>query len=160
MLHSRPPDAFLARLFHIRLACHPTCEEIYWHRIDATAHCADSPVPFEPRSGRGDKTVPYWSARYCYTPLDQVCDVETETEHGDLMEDDAVLATIDHLARLGNLPRTASTANTKHQAPRPAPANAVRQLAIDEGRGKAAPDDPRRRDPAIWRRLLLELGFD
>jgi hypothetical protein len=92
------PAAVASRVYHMRSDIHggPAGQmslELSWRQVNGAAYSADQGDPVqtnETQGGRGDGTVPFWSARLASTPDERVFDVYG-VKHGGAAEHPAML---------------------------------------------------------------------
>lgn len=156
-LHRRLPDAFLSRLFHIRVPSYETCCELRWQTVDGSAYSPGMPVPLAVRTGPGDGVVPYWSARYCFSPGTQVWDVDARTDHTFLMEDEAVLGGLHHIATTRSLPSREGRNTAPSRRPEMAAREYAQRVFTRAGEGRIAPGARVLRRRSLWRRVFCDI---
>jgi hypothetical protein len=98
---SRLPKPVLDRIFHIRSQSEKTWIEQFWQPIDGSKFNPDKKSPLSGVDGRGDGTVPFWSARLAQTPPSQVYAVKNKVEHQEMLEHSEVLQAIRRIIETG-----------------------------------------------------------
>ncbi|MCP4627083.1 MAG: hypothetical protein GY850_26780 [bacterium] len=98
------PKPVLERIFHIRSQSEKTWIEQFWQPIDGSKFNPDKKSPLSGIDGRGDGTVPFWSARLAHTPPARVYDVKNKVEHQELLEHSEVLQAVRRIIDTGNIP--------------------------------------------------------
>jgi pimeloyl-ACP methyl ester carboxylesterase len=158
-IHQRLPEEFSSRLFHIRVPGYETCCEIQWRAGDDPRDRPSMPLPFAvTRVGMGDGVVPYWSARYCYTPKTQVWDINAQTDHAFLMEDRAVLAAIQCIATQGAVhPDAARGGTDRGQEPQKVDRARLQGVLSAVGQGTIGEVDPILKNRSLWRRFFGDI---
>jgi hypothetical protein len=144
------PEPVCARFYNMRSRLDQgTPTALSWRRIDRGFDPANDPNPIQPRSteGGGDGTVPGWAAWHAYTPDAQRIELAVARDHVDLAEHSEVLAIVQR-------PHEDALYG---EAPAPATPGEVEDFVRDVRAGRATRDDPRARDPAIWRGIYREL---
>ncbi len=156
--HRRLPDEFRSRLFHIRVSGYATCCEIQWRAGDCFGDRHDVPMPYAvTRVGMGDGVVPYWSARYCYTPRTQVWDIDAQTDHTFLMEDRAVLAAIEWIATQGTVRPDAARGMGRGHEPQKVGRARLQGVLSAVGQGTIGEGDPILKNRSLWRRFFSDI---
>lgn len=105
------PPAYTSRIFHIRSDIfgreHGRNLEIRWKAVNGATYGASEGDPISDNTtvgGRGDGTVPLWSAALADTPDDQVFDIRG-VKHGGAAEHKCSLYILDRLMRGEPVPR-------------------------------------------------------
>jgi hypothetical protein len=157
------PEPVCARFYNMRSRLDQgTPTALSWRRIDRGFDPANDPNPIQPRSteGGGDGTVPGWAAWHAYTPDAQRIELAVARDHVDLAEHSEVLAIVQGLVEEDRVPARAERPHEDAlygEAPAPATPGEVEDFVRDVRAGRATRDDPRARDPAIWRGIYREL---
>lgn len=155
------PAPVQSRLYNIRSRLDgETPTRLAWRWIDSSFDPDSDPSPIIAAStaGGGDGTVPGWSAWLADAPAANRIELQTAAVHMELMEHVEVLGIAQGLIEQGQVPAVRETGNELFGGtPATASAADVEQLMRDVHDSRAARNDPRIQDPAIWRGLMQEL---
>ena len=146
------PAALRDRIFHLRAGSNEKTDvALRWRRTGADFN-PETDVAFDAIKGRGDGTVPEWSARLAEVPDERVLDLKQANNHPMLLRHAETLNAISEIVEQG---RVAAPVETIPDAPSHAPnmAHSVETLrGIREQR--ILRGDLRLRDPRLWETLI------
>lgn len=158
------PGPVAERVFHIRSGLNTTtATELKWDPVAGASYDpASAPSPLIAVAGKGDGTVPFWSARLAQIPDAQVYNLAQASDHGGLAEHAETLSVVRKLVESGTLPKPAAVAVAAAAIPAamlgtPKASRAKTSKWIADARvGKIKKGDARASDPEVWRRILEE----
>ena len=158
------PKAVADRVFHIRTGLNTkTATKLKWDPVVGAAYDPASALsPLTAVAGKGDGTVPFWSARLAQIPKEQIYDLKQASDHGGLAEHAETLSVVRKLVATGTMPKPAAVAKAVDALPAatlgtPKASRIKTQEFIDGVRDRTiTKGDPLANDPEVWRRILEE----
>ena len=109
------------------------------------------------QKGAGDGTVPAWSAKLTWLDDSRVYNTRYAAEHSSLPDHREVHLVIQRIITSGDLPKRVRKRTADHNLfGRPASKQRVDQFFVDVAAGSADQTDKRFKDPAIWRRVMMD----
>ena len=109
------------------------------------------------QKGAGDGTVPAWSAKLTWLDNSQVYNTRYAAEHSSLPDHREVHLVIQKIISAGKIPQRVRKRTADHNLfGRPASKRRVDQFFVDVAAGAADQTDKRFKDPAIWRRVMMD----
>ena len=108
-------------------------------------------------AGPGDGTVPAWSQRLIWLDDCRVYNTRYASEHSSLPDHREVHLAIERVVSSGQIPKRVTKRKADHNLfGRPASLKRVDEFFVDVASGSADETDKRFRDPAIWRRVVVD----
>jgi len=155
-------------IFHIRATEKQTATEIFWKRFDRDnfdpkkhklSDLFRQGVSFD--DGKGDGTVPRWSARLAEVPNSQIYECKIAKEHGSLLEHIEPLKAAEFIIEKGRIPKTHQLKVKKGDIPSPSLATkkAVNKYLNGIKSNQFGLDDEINLDPTIWNKIMRESHF-
>jgi hypothetical protein len=153
------PDVVANRVFHIRARGKKTWVELKWAPIKGSQYNPDNDTsPISGKTGEGDGTIPWWSARLVQVPDSQVFDLAMAKEHDDLLEHPETLKVIERLIEQDRMPWAVTVSDKSLGRPK-ASQQRVKQFIEDVSMGKINRQDSSATDEKIWRRIIREANL-
>jgi Lecithin:cholesterol acyltransferase len=155
---TRPlPDAAADRVFHIRAHRRKTWVELRWAAVNGAQFDPDKDdSPISGKNGKGDGTVPFWSARLVQVPDSQIFNLAKAKKHFDLLEHRETLTVVSRLVERDRMPKTVKVPDQSWAGPK-ASKKALRKLMDAVSAGKIKRTDSMALNKRIWRRIIQEI---
>ena len=153
------PDAVADRVFHIRARKRKTWVELRWKAIKGAQfnpNKDDSPITG--KKGKGDGTVPFWSARLVQVPDSQVYNLTKAKKHYELLEHPETLTVVSRLVEKDRIPKTVKVPDKSWAGPK-ASKKAIREFIDAVAAGKIKRTDSQALDEKLWRRIIQEIDL-
>ncbi len=157
---TRPlPAAVVDCVYHIRAGRRKTWVELKWEAVNGAAFNPDKDdSPLSGIRGKGDGTVPFWSARLVQVPDSQIFNLKKAKKHQELLEHPETLAVISSLIQQDRMPKTIKAPDQSLGGSR-ASLKAAEKFIGDVAAGKIKRTDPGALDQRIWRRIVQEVNL-
>ena len=155
-LHADLPAKALERVFHVRSGLDAkTGASLRWRNIKGSDFDPTQGNPVIPVPGKGDGTVPFWSARLAQTPKRQIYDLTKAKSHGTLCEHEETLKVLEYLIDKGRLPQPSRLkARDVVLGEEEASEARVQAFLAKAQSGAITKGDVEANDPAVWRSIL------
>jgi len=151
------PNAVVKNIFHIRAVGKNTDVELRWKNIKRIYDPFVSKLPFKGTKGKGDGTVPFWSARLAQTPDKQIFNLRIANNHSSLLEHIETLKAVRFIMKNNKVPKIIRFDKKDVKVPQLATKKAVEQFLNGIKSNQFGLEDKRAIDPKIWRRILNDV---
>lgn len=153
------PEPLIDRVFHIRGVKKDTWIEILWAEFDRDSFDpGSSTYPISGKDGKGDGTVPFWSARLAQSDDKHTYDLRIAKDHGSIMEHEETLKVAHRIIETGVCPEEI-TAQDKHLGIKEATDTEVKRFLKDVEQNRINIKNKISTDPNIWRTMMDEVAF-
>lgn len=154
------PNAVIKNVFHIRSDGRSMNVELRWKNINRIYDPYVSKLPFKGTKGKGDGTVPFWSARLAQTPDKQIFNLRIANNHSSLLEHIETLKAAKYIIEKDKVPKIIRFDKKDVKVPQLATKKAVEQFLNGVKSNQFGLEDNQSIDPKIWRRILNDVSLN
>ena len=151
------PNAVIKNIFHIRAGGRNTDIELMWKNINRVYDPEVSKLPFKGKKGKGDGTVPLWSARLAQTPDSQIFNLRKANNHSSLLEHIETLKAVRYIINHNKVPKIIRVKKKEVKSPQMATKKAVQKYLNGIASNQFGLENKKALDPKIWRRILNDI---
>jgi len=151
------PNAVIKNIYHIRAGGRSTDVELKWKNINRVYDPFVSKLPFKGKKGKGDGTVPIWSARLAQTPDNQVFNLRVANNHSSLLEHIETLKAVRYIMKNNKVPTIIRFDKKDVKKPQMATKKAVELFLNGVASNQFGIENKKALDPKIWRRILNDV---
>ena len=150
-------NAVIKNVFHIRAGGRNTDISLKWKNINNQFDVELDKLPFKGTKGKGDGTVPLWSARLAQTPDSQIFNLRKANNHSSLLEHIETLKAVRYIIKHNKVPKIISFKKKEVKNPQMATKKAVQQYLNGVASNQFGIESNKALDPKIWRRILNDV---
>jgi len=151
------PSSVIRDVYHIRADGKTTNVELKWKNINRIFNPKKDKLPLVGTRGKGDGTVPFWSARLAITPDTQIYNTRIADNHSTLMEHIEVLRAVESIINKNKIPKYVRFSKDEVKKTQLATKKAVNQFLNGVASNQFGIESKKAIDPKIWRRILNDV---